>query len=48
MDPKGAEAVHDVFARFDPAIAAAKIDVTKTYTNAFVEAAAAKKGGAKK
>jgi NitT/TauT family transport system substrate-binding protein len=47
MDPKGAKAVHDVFAQFDPAIAEAKVDVTKTYTNAFVEAAA-KKSGAKK
>jgi NitT/TauT family transport system substrate-binding protein len=46
MDPKGAQAVHDVFAQFEPAVAEAKIDVTKTYTNAFVEAAM-KKGGAK-
>jgi sulfonate transport system substrate-binding protein len=39
MDPKGAQAVHDVFAQFEPDVANAKIDVTKTYTNAFVEAA---------
>jgi NitT/TauT family transport system substrate-binding protein len=46
MDPKGAIAVHDVFAQFEADVAAAKIDVTKTYTNAFAEAAA-KKIGAK-
>lgn len=44
MDPKGAKAVHDVFAQFDPAVAQAKVDVTKTYTNAFVEAAMKKYG----
>jgi len=44
MDPKGAQAVHDVFAQFDPTIAEAKIDVTDTYTNAFVEAAMKKLG----
>ena len=46
MDPKGAQAVHDVFAQFDKAVADAKIDITKTYTNKFVEAAM-KKSGAK-
>jgi NitT/TauT family transport system substrate-binding protein len=46
MDPKGAQAVHDVFAQFEADVKNAKIDVTKTYTNAFVEAAA-KKAGAK-
>jgi NitT/TauT family transport system substrate-binding protein len=46
MDPKGAKAVHDVFAQFEADVANAKIDVTQTYTNAFVEAAA-KKAGAK-
>jgi NitT/TauT family transport system substrate-binding protein len=44
MDPKGAQAVHDVFAQFDPAVAQAKVDVAKTYTNAFVEAAMKKHG----
>jgi sulfonate transport system substrate-binding protein len=46
MDPKGAQAVHDVFAQFDEAVADAKIDITKTYTNKFVEAAM-KMSGAK-
>ena len=45
MDPKGAQAVHDVFAQFDKSVADAKIDITKTYTNAFVEAAMKKMGG---
>ena len=44
MDPKGAVAVHDVFAQFESGIAEAKIDVTKTYTNAFVETAMKKHG----
>jgi NitT/TauT family transport system substrate-binding protein len=44
MDPKGAVAVRDVFAQFESAVAEAKIDVTKTYTNAFVEAAMKKHG----
>lgn len=40
MDPKGAEAVLAVFSLGSPEVAKANIDVTKTYTNAFVEAAA--------
>ncbi len=44
MDAKGAVAVHDVFAQFDAGVAQAKIDVTQTYTNAFVEAAMKKLG----
>jgi NitT/TauT family transport system substrate-binding protein len=39
MDPKGAQAVLDVFSVGSPEVAAANIDVTKTYTNAFVEKA---------
>ncbi|MFC0241111.1 ABC transporter substrate-binding protein [Rhodopseudomonas telluris] len=39
MDPKGAEAVLAVFSASSPDVAKANIDVTKTYTNAFVEQA---------
>ena len=39
MDPKGAEAVLAVFSLSSPDVAKANIDVTKTYTNKFVEAA---------
>jgi NitT/TauT family transport system substrate-binding protein len=39
MDPKGAEAVLAVFSAGSEAVAKANIDVTKTYTNSFVEAA---------
>lgn len=39
MDPKGAKAVLDVFSQSSPAIAKAHIDLSKTYTNKFVEAA---------
>tara|TARA_R110002020_G_scaffold27552_28_gene88913 strand:+ start:209 stop:1216 length:1008 start_codon:yes stop_codon:yes gene_type:complete len=39
MDPKGAEAVLKVFSAGDPAVAAANIQITDTYTNAFVEKA---------
>jgi NitT/TauT family transport system substrate-binding protein len=39
MDPKGAEAVLAVFSQSSPEVANAKIDVTKTYTNRFVEQA---------
>jgi NitT/TauT family transport system substrate-binding protein len=39
MDPKGAEAVLAVFSQSSPAVAKAKIDLSKTYTNKFVEAA---------
>jgi NitT/TauT family transport system substrate-binding protein len=39
MDPKGAEAVLAVFSQSSPAVAQAKIDLSKTYTNKFVEEA---------
>ncbi len=39
MDPKGAEAVLTVFSQSVPEIAKANIDLSKTYTNRFVEAA---------
>lgn len=39
MDPKGAEAVLAVFSQSVPAIAKANIDLSKTYTNKFVEQA---------
>jgi NitT/TauT family transport system substrate-binding protein len=39
MDPKGAEAVLAVFSEGSPEVAKANIDVTKTYTNKFVEEA---------
>jgi NitT/TauT family transport system substrate-binding protein len=39
MDPKGAEAVLEVFSQSVPEIANAKIDLSKTYTNAYVEKA---------
>ncbi len=38
MDPKGAQAVLDVFSQSSPDVAKAKIDLSKTYTNRFVEA----------
>ena len=44
MDPKGAQAVLDVFAQSSPAIAKAHIDLSKTYTNKFVEQANKKMG----
>jgi NitT/TauT family transport system substrate-binding protein len=37
MDPKGADAVLAVFSESSPEIAKANIDVTKTYTNKYVE-----------
>src|SRR5258708_7138941 len=40
MDPKGAQAVLAVFSQSVPDIAKANIDLSKTYTNRFVEAAA--------
>jgi NitT/TauT family transport system substrate-binding protein len=40
MDPKGAQAVLDVFSLSVPEVAQAHIDLSKTYTNRFVEAAA--------
>jgi NitT/TauT family transport system substrate-binding protein len=39
MDPKGAEAVLAVFSQSSPEVANAKIDLSKTYTNRFVEQA---------
>ena len=39
MDPKGAQAVLAVFSQSVPEIAMANIDLSKTYTNRFVEAA---------
>jgi NitT/TauT family transport system substrate-binding protein len=39
MDPKGADAVLAVFSESSPEVAKANIDVTKTYTNRFVEQA---------
>jgi NitT/TauT family transport system substrate-binding protein len=39
MDPKGADAVLAVFSEGSPEVAKANIDVTKTYTNKFVEQA---------
>jgi len=44
MDPKGAEAVLAVFAQSVPEIAKANIDLSKTYTNRFVDQANAKMG----
>jgi NitT/TauT family transport system substrate-binding protein len=40
MDPKGAKAVLDVFSQSNPDVAKANIDLSKTYTNKFVEQAA--------
>jgi len=39
MDPKGAQAVLDVFSQSVPEIANAKVDLATTYTNAYVEKA---------
>ena len=39
MDPKGAQAVLDVFSQSSPEIAKAKIDLSKTYTNKYVDQA---------
>ncbi|MCW5688370.1 MAG: ABC transporter substrate-binding protein [Pseudolabrys sp.] len=39
MDPKGAQAVLEVFSQSVPAIKDAKIDLSKTYTNKYVDAA---------
>jgi NitT/TauT family transport system substrate-binding protein len=39
MDPKGARAVLDVFSQSSPDVAKANIDLSKTYTNEFVEKA---------
>jgi NitT/TauT family transport system substrate-binding protein len=39
MDPKGAEAVLAVFSQSNPDVAKANVDLSKTYTNQFVEKA---------
>jgi len=39
MDPKGADAVLAVFSQSSPDVAKANVDVTKTYTNKFVDRA---------
>ncbi|MGZ5837128.1 MAG: ABC transporter substrate-binding protein [Xanthobacteraceae bacterium] len=44
MDPKGAEAVLAVFSQSVPEVAKANIDLSKTYTNKFVEQANSKTG----
>ena len=44
MDPKGAAAVLAVFSQSSPDVAKAKIDLSKTYTNDFVDAAIKKMG----
>ena len=44
MDPKGAQAVLDVFSQSSPEVKNAKIDLSKTYTNRFVEAASGTTG----
>jgi len=44
MDPKGAEAVLAVFSQSVPEIAKANIDLSKTYTNRFVDQANARLG----
>ena len=47
MDPKGADAVLAVFSVGSPEVANAKIDVSKTFTNKFVEQAKKTTGNAK-
>ncbi len=47
MDPKGADAVLAVFSLGSPEVAKANIDVTKTYTDKFVNAAKKTTGNAK-
>ena len=44
MDPKGAQAVLDVFAQSSPEVKNANIDLSKTYTNKYVDAAHKTKG----
>jgi NitT/TauT family transport system substrate-binding protein len=48
MDPKGAAAVLAVFSESSPDIAKANIDVSKTYTNRFVEQASKAAGAGAK
>jgi NitT/TauT family transport system substrate-binding protein len=47
MDPKGADAVLAVFSEGSPEVAKANIDVSKTWTNAFVEKAPKTTGSSK-
>ncbi len=47
MDPKGAQAVLEVFSQSVPAVANAHVDLSKTYTNQFAEKADASLGIAK-
>ena len=42
--PKGAQAVLAVFSQSSPDVAKAKIDLSKTYTNRFVEQSTQKLG----
>jgi NitT/TauT family transport system substrate-binding protein len=44
MDPKGAQAVLAVFSQSSPDVAKARIDLSKTYTNRFVEQSTQKMG----
>jgi NitT/TauT family transport system substrate-binding protein len=44
MDPKGAEAVLAVFSQSVPAVAKAHIDLSRTYTNKFIDASKQKLG----
>jgi NitT/TauT family transport system substrate-binding protein len=44
MDPKGAQAVLAVFSQSSPDVAKANIDLSKTYTNKFVDQANQKLG----
>jgi NitT/TauT family transport system substrate-binding protein len=37
MDPKGADAVLAVFSESSPEVAKAHVDVTRTYTNKYVD-----------
>jgi NitT/TauT family transport system substrate-binding protein len=47
MDPKGAEAVLAVFSVGSPEVANAKIDLSKTFTNKFVDQPKKTTGNAK-
>jgi len=47
MDPKGADAVLAVFSESSPEVAKAKIDLSKTFTNKYVEQAKKTTGTAK-
>ncbi|HYX93260.1 MAG TPA: ABC transporter substrate-binding protein [Myxococcaceae bacterium] len=45
MDPKGAQAVLEVFSQSVPELAKAKVDLSTTYTNEFVDKAHQRRGG---